>query len=128
MPTYEYRCSDCGHQLEAVQSFSDDALVDCPSCGHAALRKVFGNVGVVFKGSGFYRNDARAEAKGGKGGAAKSSPSSDGSSAGKSDNSAPKTDSGGSSSDASKSSSNGGSSNASASKESKPAAKPASTN
>ncbi len=62
MPTYQYRCGDCGHDLEAVQSFSDDALVDCPACGKPALRKVFGNVGVVFKGSGFYRNDSRKDA------------------------------------------------------------------
>lgn len=58
MPTYQYACTDCGHELEAVQSFSDDALTTCPECG-GALRKLFGNVGVVFKGSGFYRNDSR---------------------------------------------------------------------
>lgn len=58
MPTYEYVCSDCGHELEAVQSFSDDPLTECPACA-GALRKRFGNVGVVFKGSGFYRNDSR---------------------------------------------------------------------
>lgn len=63
MPTYEYRCSNCGHQLEAVQSFSDAALSECPACGEPQLRKLFGNVGVVFKGSGFYRNDSRNEAK-----------------------------------------------------------------
>ena len=69
MPTYEYRCANCGHQLEAVQSFSDAALTECPQCGEPALRKMFGNVGVVFKGSGFYRNDSRNEAKSrGKGG------------------------------------------------------------
>ncbi|MGI9196946.1 MAG: FmdB family zinc ribbon protein [Candidatus Nanopelagicales bacterium] len=58
MPTYEYVCSDCGHELEAVQSFSDDPLTECPACA-GSLRKRFGNVGVVFKGSGFYRNDSR---------------------------------------------------------------------
>ena len=58
MPTYEYACADCGHNLEAVQSFSDDPLTVCPECG-GTLRKVFGNVGVVFKGSGFYRTDSR---------------------------------------------------------------------
>ncbi len=63
MPTYEYRCANCGHELEAVQSFSDAALTECPQCGEPALRKMFGNVGVVFKGSGFYRNDSRNEAK-----------------------------------------------------------------
>ncbi len=63
MPTYEYRCTDCGHELEAVQSFSDPALTECPHCGKSTLRKLFGNVGVVFKGSGFYRNDSRSEGK-----------------------------------------------------------------
>jgi putative FmdB family regulatory protein len=59
VPTYQYACTDCGHELEAVQSFSDDALTTCPECG-GGLRKLFGNVGVVFKGSGFYRNDSRS--------------------------------------------------------------------
>lgn len=58
MPTYQYACTDCGHDFEAVQSFSDDALTTCPECG-GSLRKLFGNVGVVFKGSGFYRTDSR---------------------------------------------------------------------
>ena len=57
MPTYEYRCKDCGHTFDAVQSFSDDALTVCPECG-GALKKVFGNVGIAFKGSGFYVNDS----------------------------------------------------------------------
>ena len=59
MPTYEYRCKDCGHEFEAVQAFTDDALTECPTC-HGALRKVFGNVGITFKGSGFYKNDSRS--------------------------------------------------------------------
>jgi len=59
MPTYQYRCTDCGHDLEAVQKFSDAALTECPSCG-GSLRKVFNAVGVVFKGPGFYRTDSRA--------------------------------------------------------------------
>jgi putative FmdB family regulatory protein len=58
MPTYEYRCKDCGEPLEVVQSFSDDALTECPACG-GMLRKVFGNVGIAFKGSGFYKTDSR---------------------------------------------------------------------
>lgn len=58
MPTYSYACTECGHRFDAVQAFSDDALTTCPQCG-GRLRKIFGNVGVVFKGSGFYRNDAR---------------------------------------------------------------------
>lgn len=60
MPTYEYRCKECGHQFDIVQAFSDDALTDCPSCGQAALKKVFGNVGITFKGSGFYKTDSRS--------------------------------------------------------------------
>ena len=59
MPTYQYECSECQAPLEAVQSFSDDALTTCPVCNAEALRKVYGSVGVVFKGSGFYRNDSR---------------------------------------------------------------------
>jgi putative FmdB family regulatory protein len=58
MPTYQYRCTACGHDLEAVQRFTDAALTECPNCG-GALRKVFNAVGVVFKGSGFYRTDSR---------------------------------------------------------------------
>lgn len=58
MPTYQYACTDCGHAFEQVQSFSDDALTVCPECD-GKLRKLFNAVGVVFKGSGFYRNDSR---------------------------------------------------------------------
>jgi putative FmdB family regulatory protein len=58
VPTYAYACSECGHEFDAVQSFSDDALTECPQCG-GALRKKFGAVGVVFKGGGFYRTDSR---------------------------------------------------------------------
>ena len=58
MPTYQYACTECGERLEAVQSFSDPALTECPVC-QGRLRKVFNSVGVVFKGSGFYRNDSR---------------------------------------------------------------------
>ena len=58
MPTYEYSCKTCGEHLEVVQSFKDKALTECPKCG-GDLRKVFGNIGIVFKGSGFYRNDSR---------------------------------------------------------------------
>lgn len=67
MPTYQYACTDCGHRFEAVQAFTDNSLTTCPEC-QGRLRKVFGSVGVVFKGSGFYRNDSRA---GGSDGAAK---------------------------------------------------------
>ncbi len=58
MPTYQYQCTECAEPLEAHQSFTDDALTVCPDCG-GRLRKVFNAVGVVFKGSGFYRNDSR---------------------------------------------------------------------
>ncbi len=62
VPTYQYVCTDCGGELEAQQSFRDDALTVCPTC-QGKLRKVFGAVGVVFKGSGFYRTDSRAAAE-----------------------------------------------------------------
>ena len=58
MPTYQYACTACDHRFEAVQSFSDDALTVCPNCS-GKLRKVFSSVGIVFKGSGFYRTDSR---------------------------------------------------------------------
>lgn len=74
MPTYEYVCTSCGHRLEAVQSFSDPALTTCPEC-EGALRKVFGNVGIVLKGSGFYKNDSRTGSRSnGSGGTAKEAP------------------------------------------------------
>ena len=66
MPTYQYACTDCGHAFEQFQSFSDDALTVCPECA-GRLRKVFNAVGVVFKGSGFYRTDSRNGSKGGDG-------------------------------------------------------------
>jgi putative FmdB family regulatory protein len=94
VPTYQYACTECGHEFEAVQKFSDDALTDCPSCT-GKLRKVFSAVGVVFKGSGFYRTDSRAGAK------AESKSSSDSSS-------------GGSTSDSSRSSSTGSTTGSSA--------------
>ena len=58
MPTYQYACTECGHSFEQFQSFSDDTLTQCPECD-GRLRKLFNAVGVVFKGSGFYRNDSR---------------------------------------------------------------------
>jgi putative FmdB family regulatory protein len=62
MPTYEYACKACGQHLEVVQSFKDNALSECPACG-GNLRKVFGNIGIAFKGAGFYKTDSRADAK-----------------------------------------------------------------
>ena len=82
MPTYEYRCKDCGEPLEVVQAFTDDALTECPACG-GRLKKVFGNVGIAFKGSGFYKTDSRgskasagASADGGSGASGSSDSSS----------------------------------------------------
>lgn len=66
MPTYEYACKSCGEHLEVVQSFKDDSLTECPACG-GTLRKVFGNIGIAFKGSGFYKTDSRAATKTGSG-------------------------------------------------------------
>jgi putative FmdB family regulatory protein len=80
VPTYQYACTACGHAFEAVQSFSDDALKACPEC-QGALRKVFSSVGVVFKGSGFYKTDSRT--------AASSTATSNGSSAPASGDSSP---------------------------------------
>jgi putative FmdB family regulatory protein len=60
MPTYEYACKSCGEHLEVVQSFKDSALTECPACG-GTLRKVFGNIGITFKGSGFYKTDSRSD-------------------------------------------------------------------
>jgi putative FmdB family regulatory protein len=64
MPTYQYRCTTCDTELEAVQKFTDDPLTDCPECD-GNLRKVFNAVGVVFKGSGFYATDNRTKGKSG---------------------------------------------------------------
>jgi putative FmdB family regulatory protein len=106
MPTYEYRCRNCGEQLEVVQSFTDDPLTECPACS-GQLRKVFQPVGIAFKGSGFYKNDSRP--------AVKSSSGSDGSSA---ERKAASTSSD-SSSDSSSSGASGASSNGDGSKSSK---------
>ena len=112
MPTYEYRCRECGEHLEVVQSFSDDPLTECPTCsGH--LRKLFGAPGIAFKGSGFYKNDSRKSSS-----TSKSSSSSSGSS-----------ESSGSSgsSGSSDSSSSDGSSGSSSSSDSSSSKTPAST-
>jgi putative FmdB family regulatory protein len=107
VPTYQYACTACGHQLEAVQSFADEPLTECPAC-EGRLRKLFGSVGVVFKGSGFYRTDSRS--------AEKSKSSSSSSSTTPSSSSSSST-----SSDSSSSSSTTSSSPSSASKPSAPA-------
>jgi putative FmdB family regulatory protein len=69
MPTYQYRCTECGRDLEVVQKFSDASLTECPTCS-GQLRKVFNAVGVVFKGTGFYRTDSRAGGNGSDSGGA----------------------------------------------------------
>ena len=65
MPTYEYACRECSEHIEVVQKFTDDALTECPACS-GPLRKVFGSIGIAFKGSGFYKNDSRSSEGGGK--------------------------------------------------------------
>lgn len=79
MPTYAYSCTACAHAFDAVQKFTDDALTACPECGDR-LRKVYGSIGVSFKGSGFYRNDSRAASTG-----SGSGPKGEGKSEGKGD-------------------------------------------
>ena len=113
MPTYQYQCTECGEALEVVQKFTDDALSVCPAC-EGKLRKVYSAVGIVFKGSGFYRTDSRG------GSSSSSSPASSG---GKSDSAAPaKSDSAGSSASSSSPSSSGSSSSSSSSSSSPAAA------
>ncbi|HEV7888737.1 MAG TPA: FmdB family zinc ribbon protein [Acidimicrobiales bacterium] len=66
MPTYEYACKNCGEHVEVVQSFKDEPLKECPQCG-GELRKVFGSIGIAFKGSGFYKTDTRSKPAGSSG-------------------------------------------------------------
>ncbi|MFS1304713.1 FmdB family zinc ribbon protein [Streptosporangium longisporum] len=95
MPTYQYACNACDHQFEIVQKFSDDALTECPSCA-GNLRKVFSAVGIVFKGSGFYRTDSRSSSSSTVTSANGSSGSSDSSKSSDSSGSSSSTDSKGS--------------------------------
>lgn len=111
MPTYQYTCSECGQGLEVVQKFTDDALTECPNC-HGRLRKVFSPVGVVFKGSGFYRNDSRTGSNGSK----SSSTSSNGAKSETKSESSSSDSSSSSSSSTSKDSSSSSSSSSSTSK------------
>ncbi|MFK4153253.1 FmdB family zinc ribbon protein [Streptomyces fungicidicus] len=104
MPTYQYQCTECGEGLEAVQKFTDDALTECPNC-QGRLKKVFSAVGIVFKGSGFYRNDSR-------GSSSSSSPASKPSGASSSTSSAASSTSSSSSGSGSGSSSSAGSTTA----------------
>lgn len=107
MPTYEYACSSCDTTHDIVQKMTDPTLTECPVCGEPTLRKVFNGVGVVFKGSGFYRNDSRPS------GSSKDSPSKD--SNGTSDKKS-SSDSGGSSGSSSSGSSDSGSTSSTSSK------------
>ena len=109
MPTYSYACTECANRFDEVQAFSDAALTTCPKCG-GRLRKLFGNVGVVFKGSGFYRTDSRESAKSSSNGSASSSESTSSSST--SEKSSEKSSSDKSSSTSSNGSSSGSSSSA----------------
>ncbi|MEU2239466.1 MULTISPECIES: FmdB family zinc ribbon protein [unclassified Streptomyces] len=115
MPTYQYQCTECGEGLEAVQKFTDDALTECPSC-QGRLKKVFSAVGIVFKGSGFYRNDSRGSSSSSSPASSKSStPSSSSSSSSTSDSKpAASSSSTASASSSSSSSSSAGSSSSAA--------------
>ncbi|WP_082691147.1 FmdB family zinc ribbon protein [Mycobacterium sp. GA-1199] len=79
MPTYSYACTECGDKFDAIQAFSDASLTTCKKC-NGRLRKLFGNVGVVFKGSGFYRTDSRESGKSSSNGSSNGSSSSESSS------------------------------------------------
>jgi putative FmdB family regulatory protein len=83
VPTYSYRCTECGNAFDIQQSFSDSSLTECPACG-GKLRKIFSAVGVTFNGSGFYRTDSRAKPSGGAAGTSGSSSSSTSSASGSS--------------------------------------------
>ena len=107
MPTYQYQCTECGEGLEAVQKFTDDALTECPNC-NGRLKKVFSAVGIVFKGSGFYRNDSR-------GSSSSSSPASKPTGSSTASGSSSSTSSSSASSSSSSSSSSGSGSSASSS-------------
>ncbi|MDQ6522901.1 zinc ribbon domain-containing protein [Nocardioides sp. LHD-245] len=120
MPTYQYLCTACGHAFEQVQKFSDDALTTCPECA-GRLRKVFNSVGVVFKGSGFYKTDSKTDSKSsangssGSGGSGGSSDAPAASSSGSSGSSGSSDKSGSSSSSGSTGSSGSSSSTSAAS-------------
>lgn len=100
MPTYQYACTDCGDRSEVVQRFTDDPLTVCSACG-GKLRKVFSPVGIVFKGSGFYRTDSRSGSStvpaGSSNGSSSSSESSSSSNGSSGDSASSKSDSGSSS-------------------------------
>ncbi|WP_402374384.1 FmdB family zinc ribbon protein [Isoptericola rhizosphaerae] len=114
MPTYAYRCADCGHAFDIHQAFTDDSLTVCPECS-GRLRKQYGSVGVTFKGSGFYRTDSRNGSKSSGGSSSGTSGSSDKKSGG-SDKGSSTSGSSGSGSSGSGSSGSSGSGSSGASK------------
>ncbi|MEU6230680.1 FmdB family zinc ribbon protein [Streptomyces sp. NPDC047042] len=114
MPTYQYQCTECGEGLEAVQKFTDDALTECPAC-NGRLKKVFSAVGIVFKGSGFYRNDSRGSSSSSAPASKPSTASSSTSSSSDSSSSSSSSSSSGSSSSSSSSSSGSSSSSSTSS-------------
>lgn len=89
MPTYSYACTECDNKFDIVQSFSDDSLTECPAC-EGRLRKLFNSVGIVFKGSGFYRTDSRSGSVSASGDSTSSSDSGSSDSGSSSTSSAPK--------------------------------------
>ena len=115
MPTYQYSCTECGERIEAVQKFTDEPLQVCSACG-GKLRKVFSPVGIVFKGSGFYRNDSRSGSKDKalNGAGSSSDAKKDGGPADSGSSDSKKTEKADAGSSSSSSSSNGSSSSASA--------------
>ncbi|WP_354523451.1 FmdB family zinc ribbon protein [Mycolicibacterium sp. 624] len=123
MPTYSYACTECDNRFDAVQAFTDDALTSCEKCT-GRLRKLYGSVGVVFKGSGFYRNDSRDSSKTTASSSSNGSKSGDSSSStsSSSDSSSSSSTSGSSSSNSGSSGSGSGSSSSSSSSNSAPAA------
>lgn len=91
MPTYQYRCKDCSNDFEIFQSFTDEALTECPTC-EGALKKVYGSVGISFKGSGFYKNDARSGSKSSSNGSGSKSESTKGTSSSSTESSTSSSD------------------------------------
>jgi putative FmdB family regulatory protein len=101
VPTYSYACTECGNRFDVVQAFTDDALTTCQQCS-GRLRKLFSSVGVVFKGSGFYRTDSRDSAKSSTNGSAKSGSADTSSSSEKSTSSSTNSSTSSSTSDSAK--------------------------
>ena len=114
MPTYEYTCGSCDAHHEIVQKMTDPTLTDCPDCGQPSLRKLFNGVGVVFKGSGFYRTDSRSSDKGSSGKGSSDKGSSDTKASGSEKSTTKSSDSSSSSSSSSSSTSTSSTKTASA--------------